>query len=229
MKRVVSTLLIMVMLMGLYLPASAAEPVTIKIGDYLQLGVYLGEPIIWRCVDIDENGPLMLSNDILCWRPFDAKGVSGSHERDLPGESLRQRDGSNFYPDSQIRSWLNSSASPGNVEWLCGTVPNGHCVHESYNVKYEKDEGGFMRSFSATAKQYIKKTKQRYVLPQADEELHTMGAQRYRYRYDVSWESNWDEFFYTYDNAYAMEVEDRLFLLSLEPFPKERFQTSKEL
>ena len=217
MKRIVSTCLILVMLMGLYVPpVSAAEPVRIKIGDYLKLGVYLGEPIIWRCVDIDENGPLMLSKNILCDKPFDEKGTSGSHERDLPGERLRQRDGSNFYPDSQIRSWLNSSASPGNIKWLCGNEPYlDYCLHDS---NFYRDEGGFMRSFSPTAKQYIKKTKQRYVLPQPDEGMYTMGSQRYFFADGELWETAWDQFLYYYNDAYAMEVEDRLFLLSVKQY-----------
>ena len=34
----------------------------ISIGDYIRLGTYNGQPILWRCVDIDERGPLMLSD-----------------------------------------------------------------------------------------------------------------------------------------------------------------------
>lgn len=216
MKRIVSTCLILVMLMGLYVPASAAEPVRIKIGDYLQLGVYLGEPIIWRCVDIDENGPLMLSKDILCHKPFDAKGTSGSHQRDFPGERLRQRDGSNFYPDSQIKSWLNSSALPKKIQWLCGNEPYfDYCLHDS---NFCRDEGGFMRSFSATAKQYIKKgVKQKYVLPMPDISLHTMGTEPHYWDVEHNYD-NWEFLFKNYDNAYAMEIEDRIFLLGIEQY-----------
>lgn len=50
------------------------EPTTINIGDCIVLGTYYNEPIIWRCADIDENGPLMLSEKILCLKAFDAKG-----------------------------------------------------------------------------------------------------------------------------------------------------------
>lgn len=38
----------------------------ISIGDYIRLGNYNGQPILWRCVDVDEMGPLMLS--IRCWQ-----------------------------------------------------------------------------------------------------------------------------------------------------------------
>ena len=42
-----------------------AAAVGINIGDYVQMGTYYGAPILWRCVDIDENGPLMLSDKII--------------------------------------------------------------------------------------------------------------------------------------------------------------------
>ena len=42
----------------------------IKIGDYLQMGEYYGKPILWRCVDIDENGPLMLSDNLFGIKPL---------------------------------------------------------------------------------------------------------------------------------------------------------------
>ena len=36
----------------------------IYIGTYIQLGRYNDEPIIWRCIDVDdENGILMLSDN----------------------------------------------------------------------------------------------------------------------------------------------------------------------
>ena len=47
---------------------------TIKIGDYVVMGKYYDEPILWRCVDIDENGPLMLADRILTIKAFDANG-----------------------------------------------------------------------------------------------------------------------------------------------------------
>ena len=40
------------------LPVRAAGAETgVQLGDYIQLGRYEGEPILWRCVSVDENGP----------------------------------------------------------------------------------------------------------------------------------------------------------------------------
>ena len=84
---------------------SLSNESTIKLGDYVQMGNYLGEPILWRCVSFekisgyDSNGnpiidstdtvteykdgylPLMLSDKVICMKPFDASGgnSAGSH------------------------------------------------------------------------------------------------------------------------------------------------------
>ena len=66
--RVMALLLSVVLLLGLLpLPVGAADTETrVQLGDYIQLGSYDGEPILWRCVSVDENGPLMLSDRVLC-------------------------------------------------------------------------------------------------------------------------------------------------------------------
>lgn len=59
-----------------YAASDNEESNYIQIGDYITLGTYQDEPIVWRCVDIDENGPLMLSDKILCLKAYDANGES---------------------------------------------------------------------------------------------------------------------------------------------------------
>jgi putative cell wall-binding protein len=65
MKRLLSILLTMVMVFTIItvMPSATSQAsATINIGDYVQMGKYYDEPILWRCVDIDENGPLMLAD-----------------------------------------------------------------------------------------------------------------------------------------------------------------------
>lgn len=143
-KRLLSyilTVLIVTTLIPGFSVASAAT--NINIGDYIEMGEYYGEPILWRCVDIDENGPLILSDKIICLKPFDAAGdnTSGSHGR--VGEQ-RKSNGSNYWADSNIRSWLNSDESAGNVTWLCGNPPDEeHVICNAY-----ADEAGFITNFN---------------------------------------------------------------------------------
>ncbi|OGO80567.1 MAG: hypothetical protein A2Y21_06470 [Clostridiales bacterium GWC2_40_7] len=48
--------------------------VTLQTGDYVKFGMYDGDPILWRVVNVDGNGPLILSDRILCLKAFDAAG-----------------------------------------------------------------------------------------------------------------------------------------------------------
>ena len=131
------------------LPVRAAGAETgVQLGDYIQLGRYDGEPILWRCVSVDKNGPLMLSDKVLCdSMPYDAQtsenSANGSHRR----SSNRSKYGSNHWRDSDMRSWLNSDADAGQVEWLCGNPPkDGYILGGgAYDGK-----AGFLNGFTPT-------------------------------------------------------------------------------
>jgi len=89
---------------------------TYTYGDYFQLGKYQDEPILWRFMDdSDENGMLLISDQILCYKAYDAL--------------LHQWDGghftcSGFWEESNIRAWLNSTAPAGAVVWPRNNPPN---------------------------------------------------------------------------------------------------------
>ena len=76
---------------------AGATAASLAIGDYIQMGKYADIPIVWRCVDIDETGMLMLSDKTLCEKKF---GLS------------------NFWAESALRKWLNSGVSEGEEEWM---------------------------------------------------------------------------------------------------------------
>ena len=128
----------------------------INIGDYIVLGKYYDEPIVWRCVDIDENGPLMLSDKILCFKSFDAKGNYGNYYRD--------KEGTNNWNDSALRHWLNSN---GIVDWSNHiSVPKADNVFNGYNP-YDK-ELGFLTSFSEDELSLIKTVTQKTYINSLD-------------------------------------------------------------
>ena len=65
-NKLISTIITMVMVLSFTPTMITQAQATLNIGDYVQMGSYYGEPILWRCVDIDAtNGPLMLSDKIL--------------------------------------------------------------------------------------------------------------------------------------------------------------------
>lgn len=116
----------------------------VKIGDRIAMGKYNGEVIFWRCVDIDENGPLMLSEKVLCNKEFDAAGDNEQYHSDGWGY-IRKNRGSNCWSDSNIRQWLNTS----------GTVTYSHCPPSYAN------ENGFMTSFTDSELARIKTVTQK--------------------------------------------------------------------
>ena len=56
-------------------PNTAIPIGDLKIGDYFTLGKYNDEPILWRYVVDDEHGKLIVSDKILCIKPFDVEFI----------------------------------------------------------------------------------------------------------------------------------------------------------
>lgn len=75
-KRTVSLLLAVILVLCPLQVRAADNKPTIEIGDYIQMGTYGGEPIVWRCVAKDSNGPLMLSDRVLCdYMPYELNQI----------------------------------------------------------------------------------------------------------------------------------------------------------
>lgn len=207
-KRILILIEIILVVIMISITALAVTNISINIGDYIQLGTYYGEPILWRCVDIDKNGPLMLSDKIICIKPFDASGdnTSGSHN----GGHYRQENGSNYWSDSNIRSWLNSTASSGNIVWLCGNAPDEEHVVNGYNA-YDQ-EAGFLTNFSTMERKAIKTVLQKSIVayPEYSKNMYDTGIEAYK------WESDIRKAVSNYDNAYAEDVQDNIFLLDVK-------------
>lgn len=141
----------------------ASKYSNIEIGDYIELGHYLGEPIVWRCVGIDEHGPLMLSDKVLCLKAYDAKGDSDTHY--VPGQfsDIRKYYGSNCWSDSNLREWLNSDEE--SISWSHDS-PSSDNVYNGYNA-YDS-EAGFLTCFTDEELSYISNTTQKVYTNQAE-------------------------------------------------------------
>ncbi|MDO5396641.1 MAG: DUF6273 domain-containing protein [bacterium] len=208
-KRIVSLNITAAMLVML-IPVIAGAGMSIQIGQYVQMGTYYGEPILWRCVDIDENGPLMLSDKIICIKPFDAEGdnTSGSHGRGYDDGCYRKQYGSNYWADSNMRCWLNSTASAGNVEWTCGNPPTEDKVWNGYN-EYA-DEAGFLTNFSQEERNAVKAVTQKSLLDGYEHDSNNINENYHRYDYHISGVVQ------NYDSAYSENVTDKMFLLDVK-------------
>lgn len=193
------------------LPVRAAGAETgVQLGDYIQLGRYDGEPILWRCVSVDENGPLMLSDKVLCDSiPYDAQtsenSTSGSHRR----SGYRSKYGSNHWRDSDMRSWLNSDADAGQVEWLCGNPPkDGYIMGGgAYDGK-----AGFLNGFTVDEAAAIKTVTQRSIVSHPEYTAGYIDAPGDDLPYNTDIGSVADG----YEGAHYESITDKVFLLDVK-------------
>ncbi len=179
----------------------------IRLGDYLTLGTYLGEPIVWRCVDIDENRPLMLSDKILCLKAFDASGKSPAYHKDDWVTNVREQYGSNCWSDSNLRQWLNSSDE---------TVAYSHCpptasaVLNGYNPY--NSGAGFLHAFTQEELSNIKTVTQKIYINEYDPKRNGYcdGGSSELIYYPTKSKVDYSQYYY-------QNVTDRIFLLTPHP------------
>ena len=210
-KRTVSLLLAVILVLCPLQVRAADNKPTIEIGDYIQMGTYGGVPIVWRCVAKDSNGPLMLSDRVLCdYMPYDAKtnknAETGSHRRN----SWRDNFGSNHWRDSNIRSWLNSNAEAGKVKWLCGNPPTEDSVYPK-TAAYDQKEG-FLRSFRSDELGAIRTVKQRSIVSHPEYTAGYIDAAGVDLPYNTTIDTVADG----YDSAHYEYIWDRVFLLDVQ-------------
>lgn len=210
--RVMALLLSAVLTLCLLpLPVRAAGAETgVQLGDYIRLGSYDGEPILWRCVSVDENGPLMLSDKVLCdSMPYDAQtsenSTNGSHRR----SGYRSKYGSNHWRDSDMRSWLNSDAEAGQVKWLCGNPPkDGYIMGGgAYDGK-----AGFLNGFTRDEAAVIKTVTQRSIVSHPEYTAGYIDASGADLPYNTDIGSVADG----YEGAHYENITDKVFLLDVK-------------
>ena len=210
--RVMALLLSAVLTLCLLpLPVRAAGAETgVQLGDYIRLGSYDGEPILWRCVSVDENGPLMLSDKVLCdSMPYDAQtsenSTNGSHRR----SGYRSKYGSNHWRDSDMRSWLNSDAEAGQVKWLCGNPPkDGYIMGGgAYDGK-----AGFLNGFTRDEAAVIKTVTQRSIVSHPEYTAGYIDASGADLPYNTDISSVADG----YEGAHYENITDKVFLLDVK-------------
>ena len=128
-KILISVISILCMIQ--FIVTFAEQNTEISEGTYIQLGRYMNEPIIWRCIDIDENGKLMLSDEILCYKAFDARNHIGVSVNSEQG-------GCGFWEESTLRTWLNATEEGGEIIWPGENPPTDENV---IGPRYDNEDG----------------------------------------------------------------------------------------
>ena len=206
-NKVLSVVICLALLVSV-MPSMALASASISVGDYVQMGTYNDAPILWRCVAIDGNGPLMLSDEILSLKAFDASGdsLTGSHARG--DEGYRNIAGSNYWADSNVRAWLNSDALAGNIVWPCGNAPITDEVTRFQNA-YD-GEVGFLRNFTLAERKLIKSVTQKSIIDGKEySNMSSYGTEPFKYNIQIS------DVMQNYESAYAENVTDKVFLLDV--------------
>jgi len=210
-KKITAILLALCMAISI-LPMSvqAASKPDIKVGDYVKMGMYNNASILWRCVSIDNNGPLMLADRIIDTLAYDAKTNDNSSSKSHSRSYKRDDYGSNYWKDSNMRSWLNSTAEAGKVDWLCGNPPKDGYVS---GVGAYNEKAGFLNAFSKSEIAAMKTVTQRSLVSHPE---YNKGI--------VNGDANSDLLYYTdisyaainYDSAYFETTTEKVFLLDVK-------------
>ena len=188
----------------------AASKPDIKVGDYVKMGAYNNASILWRCVSIDNNGPLMLADKIVDTLAYDAKTNDNSNSKSHSRSYKRDDYGSNYWKDSNMRSWLNSTAAEGKVDWLCGNPPKGGYVS---GVGAYNEKAGFLNAFSKSEIAAMETVTQRSLVSHPE---YNKGI--------VDGDANSDLLYYTdiseavanYDSSYFETTTEKVFLLDVK-------------
>lgn len=172
-----------------------------QMGEYFILGKYNDEPIVWRYVADDENGKLIVSDKILCLKPF--------------GEN-------NFWEESFPRAWLNSDVAEGEKEWSWAVNYNNLVID---SAQIPTNEKGFLNesNFSKKERKVFKPVTQWTMLPLNHLDLATNGETKVytalkEYRQGSSIEPSYFKFYSVEElpEAYhgaVYEVTDAVFLM----------------
>ena len=210
-KKVIALFLSLCMVFTL-IPVSvqAASKPNIKIGDYVQMGKYNGSSILWRCVSIDADGPLMLADKIVDKLAYDAKTNDNSNSKSHSRSYKRDDYGSNYWRDSNMRSWLNSTATAGKVDWLCGNPPKDGYVSGTgaYNNK-----AGFLNEFSKAEIAAMKTVTQRSLVSHPE---YNKGIVEGDANSDLLYYTDISEAVANYDSSYFETTTEKVFLLDVK-------------
>ena len=210
-KKITAILLALCMAISI-LPMSvqAASKPNIKIGDYVQMGKYNGSSILWRCVSIDADGPLMLADKIVDKLAYDAKTNDNSNSKSHSRSYKRDDYGSNYWRDSNMRSWLNSTATAGKVDWLCGNPPKDGYVSGTgaYNNK-----AGFLNEFSKAEIAAMKTVTQRSLVSHPE---YNKGIVEGDANSDLLYYTDISEAVANYDSSYFETTTEKVFLLDVK-------------
>ena len=191
------------------LSADEAKTTQVELGQYISLGKYNGKDVIWRCVSVDDKGSLMLADKVIDTLPYDAKTNDNNRSKSHSRNYKRDTYGSNYWKDSNMRSWLNSTAAAGEVKWLCGNPPRaGYVKGNAYDQK-----AGFLNDFSKAEIAAMKTVTQRSLVSHPE---YNLGFHDGEGRSDLELNYDIENVDSNFDSAYGENSTEKVFLLDVQ-------------
>ncbi|WP_127837519.1 DUF6273 domain-containing protein [Clostridium prolinivorans] len=179
---------------------------TMKVGDYVLFGKYLGKPILWRVINIENGSPLLFSEKIISIKAYDA-AESGKYYRTgsnpYTTDEARQKYGSNQWENSNIREWLNSSDAK--VKYTTQPPTKAAVSQNAYDA-----EPGFLSNFTEAERNAIKPVTHKAILADIDKGKKTGGSEKHIYN------ENMITSLENYDVSYYKNVTDKVYLLDIK-------------
>jgi hypothetical protein len=185
-----------------------------NVGDYVEFGKYNSSLILWRVIHKDEFGnPILLSDQILTLKAFDS---AGSYHMD----EERREIGSNDYENSNVRQWLNSTDQ--SIQWKQNKpIASNTQGNNPYTI-----ERGFLAddNFTSNERKIIRTFKHKVLLSNIDKPKADGGSVIHSYDVMLGTTSGKVEMddveivnaLTNYDEAFYKNINDRVFLLSVE-------------
>lgn len=202
MKKSLSLLLAAVLVFSLMAGVFSVSAAGLAVGDYVQFGSYMGNPILWRVINMDdEKGALLFSENILTLKAYDAAEPTQGLPADYPNF------GNNYWETSNIRDWLNDFRTE--VEWTMNPPKNAY-VENGYN-EYS-DEPGFLSGFSKEDRALINDVEQNNVIDMISKNVAIGGTGLLTYN------PNFENCMQNYTEAYYKPSSEKIFLLDLQQF-----------
>ena len=181
----------------------------VELGQYISLGKYNGKDIVWRCVSVDDKGSLMLADNVIDTLPYDAKTNDNNRSKSHSRNYNRDNRGSNYWKDSNMRSWLNSTAVAGEVKWLCGNPPR----EDSVNGNAYDQKAGFLNDFSKAEIAAMKNVTQRSIVSHPE---YNMGFHDGEGRSDLEVNYDIENVANNFNSAYGENSTEKVFLLDVQ-------------
>jgi hypothetical protein len=204
-KTIALTIIMLTILSFLTFTSNATGSIkSVKVGDYIKFGRYNGDSILWRVININEDGSAMIfSEKILCLKPFDAaeSGVVGELGGGFTTDEFRQKYGSNKWSNSNLHEWLNSSQKK--VKYTT-QAPTDKAVYGGMN-NYEA-EAGFLSNFTQKEQEYIMSAKHKCLLAEVDNGPNISGSKAHLFNTDIK------SAITNYESSYYENIMDKVFV-----------------